>query len=72
MDRTPPLSVRYPEHFPADRLPVAAARELLARTAELPSSKRDLLNVLTEYRNILFALAVEGHPRRGSAPSRRT
>jgi hypothetical protein len=66
MDLTPPPPVRHPEYFPADRLPVAAARELLARTAELPSSKRDLLTVLTEYRNILFAFAVEGHPRRGA------
>jgi hypothetical protein len=72
MDRTPPPSVRHPERLPADRLPVAAARELLARTAELPSSRRDLLNVLTEYRNILFAFAVEGHQRRGNELSRHT
>lgn len=32
------------------------ARELLARTAELPGSKRDLLVVLTQYRHALFNL----------------
>jgi hypothetical protein len=45
---------------------VAAARELLARTAELPSSKRELLAVLSEYRAALFTFAVENDkPRRG-------
>jgi hypothetical protein len=38
---------------------VAAARELLARTAELPSSKRELLAILSEYRAALFTFAVE-------------
>jgi hypothetical protein len=45
---------------------IAAARELLARTAELPSSKRELLAVLSEYRAALFTFAVESDkPRRG-------
>ena len=39
---------------------VAAARELLARTAELPDSKRELLSVLGEYRAALFAFAAQG------------
>jgi hypothetical protein len=34
------------------------ARELLARTCELPSSKRALLVILTEYRHALHGLAV--------------
>src|ERR1039457_301962 len=38
---------------------VDLARELLSRTAELPSSKRGLLAVLTEYRYALAALAAE-------------
>jgi len=36
---------------------VAAARELLVRTAELPDTKRELMNVLSEYRTALFAFA---------------
>jgi hypothetical protein len=39
-------------------LNVAAARQLLIRTAELPDSKRELLDVLSEYRAALFAFAV--------------
>jgi hypothetical protein len=39
---------------------------LLSRTAEVPSSKRDLLAVLTEYRRALVALAAEPGAR-GSA-----
>jgi hypothetical protein len=37
---------------------VAAARQLLIRTAELPDTKRELLDVLGEYRAALFAFAV--------------
>jgi len=41
-----------------DRLAAAsAALDLLARTAELPDSKRDLLAVLGEYRRALRLLA---------------
>ena len=36
----------------------ALARELLAGTAEFPSSKRALLAILTEYRHALHDLAV--------------
>jgi hypothetical protein len=61
-NRTPPPSTGPSEVPPADRLPMTAARELLARTAELPGSKRELLEVLTEYRNVLFACAIEGQP----------
>ena len=39
---------------------LAAARELLVRTAELPSGRRELLTVLGEYRRALFALAGRG------------
>jgi hypothetical protein len=38
---------------------VALARELLARTGELPSSRGDLRAVLAEYRHALAALAAE-------------
>ena len=53
--------IRTP-HFHA-----AAARELLARTVELPSSKRELMDVLSEYRAALFALAVSGAGRSGDS-----
>lgn len=36
-----------------------AARELLARTVELPNSKRGLLAVLSEYRRALFSLLAD-------------
>ena len=42
-----------------DSRPVAAARELLARTVELPSSKRELLVTLGQYRKALVALSCE-------------
>ncbi len=48
--RTPPVAV------PARA--VAAARDLLARTSEVPASNRGLLMMLTEYRAALHALAV--------------
>ena len=57
------LKVEYPECVlngpPRLQYDVALARELLCRTAELPSSKRGLLAVLTEYRRALVALAAE-------------
>jgi hypothetical protein len=37
---------------------VAAARELLVRTAELPRTKRELFAVLSEYRAAVHAFAV--------------
>ena len=39
------------------RIDSASARELLARTAELPDSKRELLHVLSEYRAAVWAFA---------------
>jgi hypothetical protein len=45
--------------IPAPRFGVSAARDLLARTAELPDSKRELLAVLSEYRAAVFAFASE-------------
>jgi hypothetical protein len=35
----------------------AAARDLLARTVELPATTRELLAVLSDYRKMVFALA---------------
>jgi hypothetical protein len=48
--------------IPAARCNVTVARELLARTAELPDSKRGLLAVLGEYRKVLYSLTVEPYP----------
>jgi hypothetical protein len=49
-----------------------AVRELLARTVELPSSKRELLAVLGEYRALVSAFAADdGDPWRGQRPSDR-
>jgi hypothetical protein len=47
------------EIIPTPRSLVATTRELLARSVELPGSKRELLAVLSEYRAALFAFAVE-------------
>jgi hypothetical protein len=57
------LRVRYPDS-PArgggrPAYDAATARELLAKTGELPASRSDLVAVLTEYRHALFALAAE-------------
>jgi len=43
---------RAPDH-------IAVARELLARTAELPDTRRELMNILSEYRAALFAFAID-------------
>jgi transcriptional regulator with XRE-family HTH domain len=43
-----------------------AACELLARTAELPTDKSELLAVLSEYRVALFNLAIEDDGQRHS------
>lgn len=49
---------------------IGDARDLLARAAELPGRKRDLLAVLSKYRAALLALATEcdqpDHPCTGS------
>jgi hypothetical protein len=47
-------AVTHTESFDA-----TAARELLARTAELPATKRELLDVLSEYRAAVFAFAFQ-------------
>lgn len=64
------LKVEYPDrdlHGPLRlQYDVDLARELLSRTAELPSSKCGLLAVLTEYRRALAALATKPGAR-GSA-----
>jgi hypothetical protein len=41
---------------------IAAARELLARTAEFPDARRELMNVLSEYRAALFCFAIDAGP----------
>jgi hypothetical protein len=43
--------------LPALQALSAAARDLLARTAQLPAGERELLGVLTEYRHAVFAFA---------------
>ncbi len=50
------LKVRYPDAAQHPRYSTELARELLARTAELPDTKRGLIIVLTEYRHALAAL----------------
>lgn len=40
--------------------PQDAARDLLARTAELPETKRELFAVLNEYRRALYDLLHSG------------
>jgi hypothetical protein len=57
------LRVEYPAQAVSaiQRPPYDAtlARELLSRTCEIPSTRRGLLAVLTEYRHALSALAAE-------------
>jgi hypothetical protein len=50
----------------AQRARVGAARDLLARTFELPASGRDLLAVLSEYRAALHAFTTDHDVRPGS------
>jgi hypothetical protein len=40
---------------------IVAARELMARTAELPSSKRGLVAFLDDYRQLMFQIAVQNY-----------
>jgi anti-sigma regulatory factor (Ser/Thr protein kinase) len=47
------LRLRYPDHQAHHTYNLASARELLARTRELPARKRALLILLTEYRHAL-------------------
>lgn len=53
------LKVHYPDNPDHLQYDTALARELLARTAELPDTKRGLIAVLTEYRHALQALTAE-------------
>jgi hypothetical protein len=60
--QTPTTQRRRSATSAADEvLPIArmaeSARELLARTAELPGSKRELLLMLNDYRAAVYALA---------------
>ena len=52
------------DHRAADH--IAASRDLLARTAELPDTRRELMNVLSEYRAALFAFAIDYERLSGS------
>jgi len=56
--RTSPLPAP-PDPAGHPRYDNAAARELLARTSDLPGSKNDLITLLTEYRHALHALATQ-------------
>jgi hypothetical protein len=49
---------------------MAAARELLTRTVELPDTKGELLDVLGEYRRTLVRVAVSEVSTEGPAPCR--
>jgi len=49
------LRVRYPDRDEYRRYDADLARELLARTGELPGSKRELIALLAEYRKALAA-----------------
>jgi len=40
---------------------IIAARELMARTVELPSSKRGLVAFLDDYRRMMFQIAVQNY-----------
>jgi hypothetical protein len=40
---------------------IVAARELMARTVELPSSKRGLVAFLEDYRQMMFQIAVQNY-----------
>ena len=56
---TQPAARPDADRTPAPRFGVSAARELLARTAELPGTKRELLAVLNEYRAAVHAFATQ-------------
>jgi hypothetical protein len=58
MPGAPEPATSDPEALRAWQMNVAAARQLLIRTAELPNTKRELLDVLSEYRAALYAFAV--------------
>jgi hypothetical protein len=61
--------VTAPPHLAADdggtiavpRSLIIAGRELMTRTAELPSSKRGLVAFLDDYRQLMFQIAVQNN-----------
>jgi hypothetical protein len=56
----PPPPPSNADHQAEDH--IVAARELLARTAELPNTRRELMNILSEYRAALFSFAIDAGP----------
>lgn len=53
------LRLAYPDQTGHLRYNPARARQLLARTRELPSTKRDLVALLAEYRHALHDLTAQ-------------
>src|ERR1022692_867822 len=54
-----PMGARYPVQAEHPCYDPDLSMELLARTCELPASKRDLVVLLTEYRHALYAVATK-------------
>lgn len=52
----------YPDPGPSPRYDPDLAGELLARTGDLPATRRDLIVVLTEHRRALHALITQPAP----------
>jgi hypothetical protein len=52
----------YPDPGPSPRYDPDLAGELLARTGDLPATRRDLIVVLTEHRRALHALITQPVP----------
>ena len=53
------LKLACPDHVAHPTYDVTLARELLASTGQLPSSKHDLIVLLTEYRRALHDLTTD-------------
>jgi hypothetical protein len=53
---------RYPDPPPSPQYDPDLAGELLARTCDLPATRRDLIVVLTEHRRALHALLTQPAP----------
>lgn len=60
----------YPDPGPSPRYDLDLAGELLARTGDLPATRRDLIVVLIEHRRALHALITQPAPT--AAQARRT
>jgi hypothetical protein len=58
--RSSRLRLKYPDQSDHPTYDAALARELLARTGELPDSRRALIVLLTEYRHALHDLCRPG------------